>query len=432
MSQSSPHQPGPNQSSPAPDISFRKLMAVAMSARLVLDIATQIFNPFLPIIAAGLNANVVEAGRLVSLRSAMGVFAPLFGALADRIGYRLVMQLGLLSNGFGLLWVASSSSPLAAAPGMILAGLGMACFLPNLQAYLSARLPYTRRARGLGMLEYTWALTGIVGLSLVGILIANAGWRAPFFILGAGLLIMAGVFRALPPARTGPIPLGRQTAGPDIIAAPSAGRIRRFFDLGPQARSAYTAIGVSALNFYGAMQLMLIHGAWLNAEYNLGPVELGRVAILLGTFDLMASVSVSLFTDRFGKKRSVVVGSAGALAGYIALPWFNFALIPAIVVLAISRGFFEFAIVANFPLLSEQAPAQRGKVMTINAAASLTASTIAGLTTPVVFTRFGINGVIAISIVCASIAVILIVTRVREAPAEPDEDADTPPDSRVA
>ncbi|MEX1021189.1 MAG: MFS transporter, partial [Litorilinea sp.] len=232
------------------DISFRKLMSVAMSARLVWDIATQMFNPFLPIIAIGLNASVVEMGRLVSLRSAIGITAPLFGALADRFGYRLIMQFGLLANAVGLFWVGSSNSVMGAAPGMVLMGLGMASFLPNMQAYLSARLPYTRRARGLGMLEYTWALTGIVGLSLVGLLIANAGWRAPFYLLGAGMAIMALVFRTLPPAGSAPVPLGPLSGIPPASPIPSsAGAIRRFFDLGPYARSAYTAIAVSSFNF---------------------------------------------------------------------------------------------------------------------------------------------------------------------------------------
>jgi MFS family permease len=397
-------------------------MATAMSARLMLDIGTQIFNPFLPIIAAGLNTGVVEAGRLVSLRSAMGIAAPLFGALADRVGYRIVMQSGLIMTGAGLLWVGLSQSALMAAPGMILAGLGMACFLPNLQAYLSARLPYTRRARGLGMLEYTWAFTGIVGLSLTGLLISAADWRAPFYILASGMFVMAFVFRTLPPARTGPIPLGPDAGDASRVAAPTPGAIRRFFDLGPHARSAYTAIGVSALNFFGAMQLMLIHGAWLNAEYGLGPTELGTVAIVLGVFDLMASVSVSLFTDRFGKRRSVIVGSAGALVGYLALPWFNVGIIPAVLVLAFSRGFFEFAIVANFPLLSEQAPDRRGKVMTLNAAAGLSAGTIAGLTTPVLFLHYGINGVAAVSTVCTTIGLLLLIMGVREAPIRQEEE----------
>ena len=64
---------------------------------------------------------------------------------------------------------------------MLLVGLGSFSFVPTLQAYLSNRLPYQQRARGLGILEYAWALSGIVGLYLVGQLLDMAGWQMPFF-----------------------------------------------------------------------------------------------------------------------------------------------------------------------------------------------------------------------------------------------------------
>ena len=125
-------------------------------------------------------------GRLVALRSAMGLFSPLFGAAADRHSYRRVLQLGLLSGAAGMTIVGLSSSVWMAVPGMILSGLCFAAFVPTLQAYVSARLPYSRRARGLGILEYSWAITGIFGLYLMGQLIEATSWRAPFFVLGAG------------------------------------------------------------------------------------------------------------------------------------------------------------------------------------------------------------------------------------------------------
>ena len=81
-----------------------------------------------------------------------------FGALADRRGYRDVMQIGLFLNALGYFIVGSSINVWMAAIGMMLGGLGHFVFGPTLQAYLSARLPYAQRARGLGILEYSWAL----------------------------------------------------------------------------------------------------------------------------------------------------------------------------------------------------------------------------------------------------------------------------------
>ena len=198
-------------------MSLPRLISICISARLLIDLTTQMFNPFLPIFAAGLRTDVVVMGRLVSVRSIMGLLAPLFGSLADRFGYRLVLRGALLTGAAGLAVVGSSRSIAQALVGMVLLGLSTAGFVPTLQAYLSARLPYAQRARGIGILEYSWALTGIVGLSLTGWLIAATSWRTPFFVVSGGLALMAVVFGVLPSAaeeradaRPPPDPLARR------------------------------------------------------------------------------------------------------------------------------------------------------------------------------------------------------------------------------
>ncbi len=179
-------------------LTFRRLIGTGIGAKLLVDIGQQIFNPFLPVIAAGLGISVVSLGRLVGLRSLMGIFAPLFGVAADRTSYRLVIRWALLLNAAGFLLLGLSQGMGMTVVAMILAGLGTSAFVPNLQAYVSGHLPYSIRARGLGMIEYSWALTGIVGLSLVGILIQLTNWRVPFFLLALGMVIMSFVFGAMP------------------------------------------------------------------------------------------------------------------------------------------------------------------------------------------------------------------------------------------
>ena len=59
--------------------------------------------------------------------------------------------------------------------------------------------------------------------------------------------------------------------------------------------------------------------------------------------------------------------------------------------------FFEFNIVSHFPLLSEQAPAQRGKVMTLGSAFSLIGGTVAGFTGPWLLVNVGVAGLAWVS-----------------------------------
>jgi MFS family permease len=171
-------------------ISLPRLIGMSMVTRLLVDTSVQIFAPFLTIIAAGLGTDAVTLGRLISLRSAVGLVAPLFGALADRLGYRRIIRLTLLIAVAGLFLTGGSSNVGLTTLGMVLTGVGLASVVPPLQAYLSAQLPPSHHARGLAIVEYAWALAGIVGLFLAGQLIAATSWRAPFFALGGGLLLM--------------------------------------------------------------------------------------------------------------------------------------------------------------------------------------------------------------------------------------------------
>jgi len=398
------------------ELSFARLIGVSMTGKLLVDIGAQIFNPFLPVIAAGLGMSVVELGRLVGLRSAMGVFAPVSGALADRHGYRPVIRSALWLSAAGFLLLGASSAAWMVVLAMVLSGLGIGAFVPNLQAFVSSRLPYALRARGLGMIEYSWALTGILGLSLIGVLIAATNWRAPFFLLAAGMLVMSFVFGAMPAAprhRTPTIGSNEQPRGwlqkiADVVVIPS------------NRRSTYATILAGALSYFAAMQVMIAHGAWLAQDYGLDAAALGLVAFVFGWFDLAASVSVSLFTDRIGKKRSVLIGVLGSLIGYLLMPFLNVGVIPAIAIIGAARMFFEFNIVSHFPLLSEQTPLHRGQTMTLGAAVSLAGATAAGFTGPWLLVHAGVAALAwsSAAIVTLSLAIVLFLVQERPGSAE--------------
>ncbi|MEZ4868438.1 MAG: MFS transporter [Caldilineaceae bacterium] len=396
---------------PPIDISLPRLLGLGMGTRLLVDTAMQIFAPFLTIFAAGLGVDVVTMGRLISVRTASGVLAPLLGSLADRHGYRKIMRLSLLLAIGGLLCIGSGQTLGMVVVGMILLGFGISSFVPVLHAYLSTRLPYAVRARGLGMLEYSWALAGIVGLYSAGQLIEALGWRGPLFILASALAVMWGLLGLLPAARV-PAAAAIETTGPRQAGLRL--RLRNFFDLGQHARSAYAAIVADMLIFYAGMQLMLVHGAWLNAEYQLGAAALGTVALLLGCFDLVASVSVSLFTDRIGKRRSVLLGTVGMVLGYVLMPWLNVTLPLAILSIALTRSSFEFGIVSFISLMSEQAPNRRGKVLSLSSAFALAGGTLASLTGPWLYVTYGVPGLSLSSMVAGLLSIIILVSLVQE------------------
>ena len=81
------------------DISVGRLLGIGLATRLLIDTGVQIFFPFLPIFAQGMGLSTVIMGRLMSLRSVMGLLSPFFGTMADQRGYRFTMRLTLLLAG---------------------------------------------------------------------------------------------------------------------------------------------------------------------------------------------------------------------------------------------------------------------------------------------------------------------------------------------
>ena len=390
-----------------PEISVNRLIFLGLVTRLVTDTAVQLFFPFLPVIAEGLRTTSVAMGRLVSLRSATGLLSPAFGALADQRGYRFTMRLGLLLAALGYLVVGLSTSLGLAAVGMVIGGLGTFAFVPTLQAYLSTRLPFNKRARGLGTLEYAWALSGIIGLYLMGLLIDAYGWRVPLFLM-SGLLLVAFV-------GYGRLPGVRQPGGETGAATRLSWQtFRAFFDLGDNRRSAWAVLLVASGNMLAAMNIFISYGTWLAREYRLGAVELGTVALILGVADLGGSVLMSLLGDKMGLRRSVIAGTILATVGYGLLPLMNQGVVLAVSGLILARFAFEFTVVGVIALVSEQSPAHRGKMMTLAAAAALLGSSTAGFIGPWVYETYQVAGLSLISTSITGLSLVLLFFFVRD------------------
>ena len=437
--------PQPRAEAPRGFSQFRHLLAACIATRLVVDTSIQLFYSFMQTIALGMALDVVVLGRLLSVRSAVGLSAPLFGSAADRHGYLRIMRLSLVLSAAGTFLLGSGAGFWSVLAGMILSGVGLTGFLPTVHAYISGQLPFAQRARGIGILEYSWALAGIFGLSLMGLLFDRFSWQLPFIVLGIAMLAGWALLGLLPKASRGsePAPTGASeetVPAPAAVASVKGGpkeavekgvesslsphssplaprillRIADLFDLGPNRRSAYTIIGANCLFLFSQGHVLIAHGVWLQTEYGLTPSALGLVALYQGAADLCGSILVSLIADQVGKKRSFQAGILGSMLVYISLPIINVGLLPVIVVLVLLRFTFEYGLVSAIALVSEQAPDRRGKVISLAVAINLLGITLTGFTGPWMYTHFGVWGLGPVSAVCTLAAFILLTVWGRE------------------
>ncbi|HHB90429.1 MAG TPA: MFS transporter, partial [Anaerolineae bacterium] len=242
-----------------------RFVLLVILVRLVRDTSIRMMYPFLNDYAQGLGVSLATMGGLLMLRTGLVGLAPLFGHRADRIGPKPLLMAGFGLQGAGLLMMGLASGVWTAAAAILVLGVSDAITYPLMQAYISEQSPPHRLGRALITVEYSWAITGIVILPIIGWLIGEMGWQTPFRVLslfsGMAILILAFM---LPPSHAHP-GQGKEAFWHQI------GRIVR-------DRSAVGSVLVSATIFIAAEAYFVTWGAHLARDFALPPERIGQVA----------------------------------------------------------------------------------------------------------------------------------------------------------
>jgi predicted MFS family arabinose efflux permease len=310
--------------------------------------------PFLTIFARGLGVDLSTMAYALTARSIAGTFGPFAATIADRRGRRFGMLMGaaifVLGAGMVVFWPTFPALVLA----LIFSTLGKYIFDPSLQAFISDRVLYQRRGRIIAITEFGWSLAFILGVPLVGFLIARGGWLAPFplmALLGAG--IFAGLFWMLPRDEKGK----------------SDNRSRDNFHLVLHSVPALTGLGIGLFASGANEQVNLIFGAWLENSFGLQIAALGLASAIIGISELSAEGMVAGFVDRIGKPRAVAIGLTVNSLAALALPFVGHTEAGALFGLFFFYLSFEFSIVSTLPLMTELLPSARATLMAFNVAA---------------------------------------------------------------
>jgi DHA1 family inner membrane transport protein len=368
----------------------------ATVCRLVINTARRFAYPFAPVLSRGLGVPLTAVTSLIAVNQATSVVGIFFGPLADRLGYRLMMLagLGVLVAGMFAGGLLPFFSVVLAA--LLLAGLGKTIFDPALQAYVGERVPFKRRGLVVGVLEFSWAGSTLVGIPLLALLIERSGWRAPFFVLGGfGLLGIIALLFVIPadgrrkPLRSNAVTFWHAWAG-----------------LGHE-RASLGMLGYAF--FYSAANdnLFVVFGAWLEQSFGLSVVSIGMGASLIGAAELFGEGLTASFADRLGLRRSVILGLVFSVLSYGMFPFIGHNLLLALSSLFILFLIFEFTIVSSLSLSTELLPGSRATMMASFYAAAGIGRMLGALIGGVVWLKGGIP---ATGVVSAGITVMALIS----------------------
>ncbi len=334
---------------------LRLEIAVFMLARLFYNIAFRMVYPFLPELSRGLGVERQAIANAISARSIFGLSGPLLGPLVDRWGRKAAILVALGIGGFAFLLVAVKPTYGVLFAGLILIGIGKTILDPSMHAYLGDRIEYQRRGMAIGIIEMSWSGAYLIGIPVVGWVIARSGWSSPFLWLALLILGSAVVLWRLVPSDV-----------PQRENRPSLAQGLGVIVKNPAALAGL-AVGVciSASNEV----ISIIYSDWLEQSFALSVAILGAVTAVIGLAELGGEGLVAAFVDRIGKRRSVILGIGLNIVMAVLLLLFGHSLVGALIVLALVYLTFEFSLVSCIPLMTELAPAARATLLASNISA---------------------------------------------------------------
>jgi DHA1 family inner membrane transport protein len=322
--------------------------------RTVFNTMHRMVYPFLAVFGRGLGVDLAALSLALTLRSGAGTLGPFLASVADSRGRKAGMIFGsvLFTAGVGLVVVWPTFTAFLSA--LVLTTLGKYVFDPAMQAFLGDRISYQRRGLVIAFTEIGWSLSFVIGVPLVGFLIARRGWLAPFPLLTLLGLLTMGLLAVMLPRDP----------------APMEGRRDLWTNLHSVLRHspALTGLLMGLLLSTANEVVNLVFGVWMEDSFGLQIAALGAASAVIGFAELGGELLVGGLTDRLGKPRAVGSGILLNSVAALMLPLLGRSISGAFLGLFLFYITFEFTLVSSIPLMTEILPAARATLLAANVA----------------------------------------------------------------
>ena len=384
------------------DTAVRDNLVPLTVTRIAANTCYRFAPPFIAIIAGqaqGFDVSITRVGLVISVSELAGFLAPLLGTFVDRVSRRTALAVGLLGSFVGTMMMAGAPNLVVLCVGLTLLNLLKSCFDLGMAAWISDRVPYERRGRVVGITETSWALSLLLGVSLLGVVTAATSWRIAALVGGMSIAVCA-VWLDRRIRAAGEVPVSNEHASRAV------GRMG--------ARDWLVPLSMFGL-MGGSQCLFVTFGAWLTDDFEFGANGIAAVGFALGAGELLSSVSSARLTDRIGKERSVALGAGLMVPSALVLAGFDSILPLGLIALAVFIIGFEYGVVSMLPIATNLVASAPGKGFGLVIGAGTFGRGVLTFVATALYEWSGISGAALASIACAmlSAATILLFNRGR-------------------
>ncbi|MEE4242486.1 MAG: MFS transporter [Desulfopila sp.] len=359
---------------------------IATFFKLLLNIGRRFVYPFAPALSRSLDVPLTAITTIIAVSQVSSLAGLFSGPLADRFGYRTMMQAGLAMLAVGMLICGLAPVYWFVFFGLLIASFGKILFDPAIQAFIGKNVAYGKRARAIGVVEVSWAGSTLLGIPLLGMVIEYAGLSSSFYILA--FLGFASFF------------VIRKVFAPDTPEQSVRMSGRQLFASLGQLVKVRPAAGMLAFGFWISLandNLFVVYGAWFEHDFNVSLVSLGFSTIAIGSAELLGEFMTATVSDRIGLKKAIIIGLGLAIGAYLLLPLVGTTLSLAMFSIFLVFCAFEFTMVTSFSLSTELMPEARATMMAGFYAAAGLGRMLGVLLGGVLWRAAGIEGVAWVS-----------------------------------
>ncbi len=316
----------------APEV--RRDLTAFAAARTTSNACYRFVGPFIATIARGLHVSPADIGLAIAISELTGLASPLIGRLVDRLGAHRAVAAGLVGVLTGTCLAAASQGVATLAVALVILGFGNSTFYLGVGSWIAMHVPFERRGRVTGLIEVSWALGLLIGVSTMGLVTSLTNWRIGYLSGAVAVAAMAIVV------------IGRIDPPPPLVKPTGNNPVGH----GKLVRRGWLVLVAGFTMTAASYALVVTFGSWLEDEFGFTPAGISAVSFLLGAGELGATLSVARFTDVWGKRRSVTGGAALMFPASAGLALWHHGLVVGIILLAIAGIAFEFSVVSAISL----------------------------------------------------------------------------------
>lgn len=336
---------------------LKKSIAAILFGRLVINITKRFPYPFVSAIALNFAVPVTSIQNLIALSNGVGLLSPLLGTISERYGRKPIM-LAILIAMAGVSFMGAMYTTFAVFSIAILAfGIGKIIYDPTFQAYLGDVVPFHQRARMMGVVELSWALSLVVAAPVVGFLLETSTMQVVFIFMGIALILGAiGVWAFIE---------SDVKSKSERQAIKFIGPLETFRIISKEPTAIYALLFAICLTISHEI-FFINYGIWMAQSFDLVLTALGTVTIVIAVAEIIGEFVVITIADKIGTKLASMSGMLVAAIMFAIIPSLSFSLPASLFGIFIMFIGIEVAIVASFPLFTEILPDTRAVMMSAN------------------------------------------------------------------